>query len=181
MIKKYTDTVAIFTFPGVGGAYPLPHYGTPEADIPELSTPAEARAWSNSLKPTPPAPTPPTEEELLNRAKASEIDRLKSERDAALVAGFDFEGNHYQTRNAQDVANITNVGLNAKLALITSQPFSTTFIPTNNIPVTFDAATAAAWYDTMMVAAQTIWTEYGIARATVEAWTEIPQPEEPVE
>jgi hypothetical protein len=180
MIKKYTPTVAIFTFQGVGGAYPLPHYGTPEADIPSFSTPAEARVWSRSLAPVPPAPPPPTEAELLERAKANEIARLKQEHATASGSPFYFQGVQVNTdRNTRDDLNdlVTTAGLDPTFTVeypVKLEDGTETFMELNG-------QMGAGMLLAIANRQKQLNTQLKADIAAVAAWTEIPQAEEPAE
>jgi hypothetical protein len=104
--------------------------------------------------------TTPTLDQRKQRALAT----LKANRDEALAAGFEFQGKQFQTRNAQDVLNITNVGIGA----MADANFQTAFLSTDNVPVVMDAPTAMQFYATMLEAGNAIWQRYGLTRAQLE-------------
>jgi hypothetical protein len=95
--------------------------------------------------------------------------QLKERREEMLGSGFEFGGKHFQTRNDADRINIMGVGTAAQAALAAGVPFSVNFRATDNTTVAMDAATGAAFYQTMIGAAQQIWDAYNAADAALQA------------
>lgn len=109
----------------------------------------------------------------IENVRNKKLRQIKKERDSALSGGFEFDGKRYQTRNTTDIANITGVGVSALTALSTSSTFYVDFIAEDNTVTTMDATQAINFFNTMTIAAQSIWNTYNAKRTAIKNATTV--------
>lgn len=95
------------------------------------------------------------------------IRKAQAKRNADILGGFEFGGNHFQTRNPIDVQNIMNVGLGAGA----DPSFTTNFRSTDNTWVSLDNDQCKAFYAAMLAAGAAIWAAFGAKEAEILAAT----------
>lgn len=97
--------------------------------------------------------------------KARLIRKAQAKRNKSILAGFEFGGKQFQTRNPIDIQNIMNVGIAAQA----DPAFTTSFRSTDNTWVPLNNADCKAFYAAMVAAGAGVWAWFSAKEAEIAA------------